>query len=516
MREHGRELAIPASMHSTGADRSGIESGGGVRQAPRRSQPAASRPAWRRSPAFAFFCAYALFVVYGTLLPFQFITDPALLHDRWNWINWNPLVLVTGVATPIADIVVNLAFFMPLGFIGFHAQRRRSAASAILRSMIAGLVLSITVEAMQYFTPSRNPATSDVLTNMAGALAGAMLAALFRRELEGALTRRVAAWTAREPLLPVLVGYAAVVSVAALVPFDFGCSVSALRHALHVAQLQLAGTPAQWTSALVNGLRFAVLAGLALHVVARIHRGSRPAQAFLCALVGGVLAIGLEVGQLLVRSHVFATRDLVAGVAGSAVGALVGLALEGTGRSGWGWGLVAVVYAIGIVAEALVPFGFRFDLDSMLSRVTYTALIPYSSYYFKANVAAVADLLDGLLTWLPFAFVLARLRSDGRRPDLRAGLTAITWCAVLALAVELMQFGVPRRYPEISDVLTAALGAALGAYAWSWCAHLAADQVAPRCAASSAGSESAPPREVALRTETPALASAVPTSQASS
>jgi VanZ family protein len=207
---------------------------------------------------------------------------------------------------------------------------------------------------------------------------------------------------------------------------------------------------------------------------------------------------------------------LCAGVVGSAVGALVGLLLEATGRAGWGWGLVAVTYAVGIVAEALVPFGFRFDLESMLSRVTYTALIPYSSYYFKANVAAVADLLDGLLTWLPFAFVLARLRSDGRRPVLREGLAVIAWCAVLALGVELLQLGVPRRYPEISDVLTAALGAGLGAYAWSWCAHLAADLAAARRAALLAIQSVAPHRPSTLPESVRAWADATPTARASS
>ena len=508
-------LQFLLSMHSASTDKVGRDPDPGAPRVRQLLGKAANAGRRGRSPAFAFFCAYAFFVVYGTLLPFQFISERALLHDRWNYINWNPFVLVTGEATPIADVVSNIAFFIPLGFIGVHGQRRRSLWTAVGRCVLAGFVLSVAVEVLQYFTPSRNPSTSDVLTNTIGAFLGALLAACFRRDVEAALARRVAAWTACEPLLPALVGYAVVVCMAALVPFDFRWSISELKHGVRVAQLALAGTPPQWAAAAVNGMRFAVLAGLAVHVVGRVHHGSRLAQVVLCVLGAGALATGLELGQLMVRSHVLATRDLLAGLVGSGCGALVALGLGGLGRSGWG--LVALFYAAGIVAEALVPFEFRFDLDSMLSRFTFTALIPYSSYYYKANVAAVADLLDGLLTWLPFAFVLARLRNDGRRPDLRSGLAVIGWSAVLALGVELLQLGVPRRYPEISDVLTAALGASLGAYAWSWCAHLAADLAAAHRSAALPGEEAAASAEAALPAGTLVLAGASsPSARASS
>jgi hypothetical protein len=146
----------------------------------------------RRSPAFAFFCAYALFVAYGTLLPFQFITDRAALAAKRDWINWNPMVLVTGEPTPITDLVMNVGFFVPLGFVAFHAQRRRGARSAVLRAAIAGFVLTTTVEALQFFTPTRNPATSDAHEHT-GCDAGALLAAPDAAETKlrrGATTRR--------------------------------------------------------------------------------------------------------------------------------------------------------------------------------------------------------------------------------------------------------------------------------------------------------------------------------------
>jgi hypothetical protein len=43
---------------------------------------------------------------------------------------------------------------------------------------------------------------------------------------------------------------------------------------------------------------------------------------------------------------------------------------------------------------------------------------------------------------------------------------------LIALALEVLQLGMPRRYAEVSDVLTAGLGGVLGASAWRWVAHL--------------------------------------------
>jgi len=87
-------------------------------------------------------------------------------------------------------------------------------------------------------------------------------------------------------------------------------------------------------------------------------------------------------------------------------------------------------------------------------------------------VAAVADFLDGLLAFVPLGFVLARAWAGRQAGGVRTGVRVGLACAGIALAFELLQLGMPKRYPEISDVLTAALGGGLGAFAWGWFAAL--------------------------------------------
>jgi hypothetical protein len=65
---------------------------------------------------------------------------------------------------------------------------------------------------------------------------------------------------------------------------------------------------------------------------------------------------------------------------------------------------------------------------------------------------------------------------------MRDSEAVVGWCAAYALALEIMQLAVPKRHPEISDVLTAALGAGLGSYAWRWFAALGV-AAAPQSAA---------------------------------
>jgi VanZ family protein len=425
-----------------------------------------------RSPAFPLFLAYALFVVYATLLPFQFLTEAASLHAKLAWINWNPFVLVTGEPTPITDVVMNIGFFLPLGFIAFHAQRQRSARSAILRATCAGLLLSATVEAMQFFTPTRNPATSDVLTNGTGAALGAIMAALFRSQLERRLRLRAQAWMSREPLLPVLVGCAVLVVVASLVPFDVAGSVNWIKRGIRLARLDPRSGPLEWADLVQAIVEYATLAGLATHVAARLTRWSAPRRFALCWLGAAGLAMALEVGQIFVRSRVSSTRDVLAAMGGALCGCILALALGNGPRARIGWALVAVGSLLSLTVQALTPFRFQLDMHEMMGRLRFTALVPYSSYYYKATVAAVGDFLEGLLSYVPLAFILARQRKLDTSSRLRDAVPVILWCALFALALEVMQLGLPRRYPEVSDVLTAGLGAALGAAAWRWIAHL--------------------------------------------
>ncbi len=139
-----------------------------------------SRPSPRPSPLARYLLlAYALLIVYGSLYPFYGWRDQgagafAYLAARL------PRYITT------FDIVTNLAAYLPLGFfalLALHPLLR--GARAFFVAGLAGCALSLSLEALQTFLPSRIPSNLDLATNALGAFAGAGLALAFGVELLG-------------------------------------------------------------------------------------------------------------------------------------------------------------------------------------------------------------------------------------------------------------------------------------------------------------------------------------------
>jgi hypothetical protein len=79
----------------------------------------------------------------------------------------------------ISDVAKNLAGFVPLGFFMMAFMMNAVSMSrwrAFAATVLAGLVLSVSIELVQVFMPNRNSQLSDVICNTAGAAIGAFLA----------------------------------------------------------------------------------------------------------------------------------------------------------------------------------------------------------------------------------------------------------------------------------------------------------------------------------------------------
>ena len=112
---------------------------------------------------------YALALAYGTLYPlsdwrnvgaraFDFLSDP-LLPRYWTWF----------------DLLANVAMYLPLGLLGTLALRPlRLDWRALLAVTLAGSLLSLGLEGLQTWLPTRIPASLDWVANTAGTLLGAL------------------------------------------------------------------------------------------------------------------------------------------------------------------------------------------------------------------------------------------------------------------------------------------------------------------------------------------------------
>src|SRR5262245_45238076 len=116
-----------------------------------------------------------LIIVYGSLYRFTLRTNlnPAgplrTLLSSWNRL------------TRPSDVLANVLFYAPFGFFLARSLNRSRHAITVGFATCAGLLLSFSMESLQFYIARRNVAMSDVYADTIGALLGATAACLSHR-----------------------------------------------------------------------------------------------------------------------------------------------------------------------------------------------------------------------------------------------------------------------------------------------------------------------------------------------
>jgi len=114
---------------------------------------------------------YALFIVYASLSPFSGWRNQGLEFTE-------VLKVHLGITYTAFDTTANLLSYLPLGFLVVLTLRTRYGASAsVIFGLCAGVLLSVCMEYLQMYLPTRISSNMDMLSNSSGALIGALLAA---------------------------------------------------------------------------------------------------------------------------------------------------------------------------------------------------------------------------------------------------------------------------------------------------------------------------------------------------
>lgn len=135
----------------------------------------------------------ALIVLLATLFPFDPFW-PAGLRFAELFRNFEWDITRHSTASKIYDITTNIILFAPLG-VGVAARVLRSGFRrrnlALLTAILAGMLLSMSVELVQLFLPQRDPSLIDILSNTIGALAGGLVVRFYGERMLVALPRRL-------------------------------------------------------------------------------------------------------------------------------------------------------------------------------------------------------------------------------------------------------------------------------------------------------------------------------------
>ena len=126
--------------------------------------------------------ATALFILYATTIPFNFVFERAFALTNFDRMTMNPLVSPdTGRRVSTTDFISNVLLFVPFACFGIWSRARsRWWFVRILWVTLLGMILSGCVETLQLFTVDRTSSVSDVFANTLGAGFGAVAATVFR------------------------------------------------------------------------------------------------------------------------------------------------------------------------------------------------------------------------------------------------------------------------------------------------------------------------------------------------
>ena len=346
--------------------------------------------------------ALVCLIIYASLYPFA----------DWRNQGISPLVFLTAPLPKYwtgFDVAINMAGYAPLGFLLTLAGLRSGHIKwAMLLAVCAAALLSLSMETLQSYLPSRIPSNVDLALNTVGALVGAYAAWVL--EKLGALGRwsRVRErWLAPDSrgAMTLLLLWPVALLFPAAVPMGLGQVFERLETSLTEA---LAGTPfLVWLP--VRDIELQPLVPLA---------------ELLCVALGALipLLLGYSVVRTLWQRAVFALVMLAMGMAVSALSS----ALSYGPQHAWAW-LDAPVQAgislAAILALVLLPLGRRgasaLALLALAIQLSVLNQAPASAYFAQTLQTWEQGRFirfHGLVQWLgwlwPYAallYLLARL-----------------------------------------------------------------------------------------------------------
>jgi glycopeptide antibiotics resistance protein len=411
------------------------------RQTPRRrgADRSLARGLW-------LFCA--IFVVYGTSIPFQFAWDPAAAAQKLAHL---PLDITispeTGRRVSIPDVVQNVLLFVPFGITGFLAMSRRVPRPfRIVLVSGAGALLSTSVEVMQLFTVDRTTSLTDLVTNTAGALIGALAAGLLADVASRSMETLAAIGVTRARTFYPMMLATLLVCITALQPFDPSLDVGSLVFKLRA----LLADP--WQTSLIADDALEVLRFMLLTVVLRgwLRELYFDRATLLAAAAGVLAAFALEGAQFIIQSRMPGLIDALVHSAGALAGVVVARASE-TWRPSLRVGAIAAATTVGATIMVLNPF-------SWASRFQPMEWIPFLSYYEFTSVQTVSHVVELMAAYAPLGFAVAA--AGVARPLATGALMTF----VLATPLEYLQGWVAGRHPDVTDIGVSLLGGLIGAW----------------------------------------------------
>jgi len=352
-------------------------------------------------------------IVYASLYPFNFQFNNLARALQSNW-----LAVILDAHSGIVDMVANVCFYLPLGFI--LCARRQAGQALPLRIVaytLAGAALSTSMEILQFAVPTRQPSVIDIELNTLGTLIGALAALGLARVLPA-----LGGWQWLRMPQPDRVAYLLIGGWLALKGAPFIPRFGVYR----ISQSLVSLRAGEWTAA--GAIESFAVSLVVLTAVRLAFKREYFWRAALLLFAYAVFA------QLLFRQHSLKLDDLLGGVA-----AVLLISAARRQRTDTTMPMVFACVQLAIVFSGLAPYRFA-DTGKSFIWVPFGGSLD-SSYQSAPFALLLKLLLYGGCLW--------SARRAGFSPKSSTALVLIT-----VSIVEAAQLYLPGRVAEITDPLT--------------------------------------------------------------
>jgi glycopeptide antibiotics resistance protein len=416
---------------------------------------------WRPNVPFVLLLAWGLFIVYATLLPFNFSASSSLIESRVHRLWERPLRGGSWL-----DIYGNILLFLPWGLLLAIWRTGRGAgyAGVLVLSLLSGAFLTVSVEFTQLFSASRVPSFIDVLSNTFGSVVGGLIGWPWARWCWPFVSVQLRQMLVAYPLRVCACATAAVLVVAGLSPFHLSLNEPAIEASLARSRPVPFGPPIRgpsrpekpwlWASELTAW----VLAGGVFALAVRESGRSVAASLIQTVAFACGLSAAIEIIQVLIPSRDVDATSVVLALLGSALGA--GAVLRSPPREARGWIPHALlIWGVGVGLALWCPPRFTWPEPPYLSP---DRVVPFWSYFDSRTLEDLADVIGQVALFVPLGVLLAA--RSWRCSFVRAAVIGFG----LGVVFEIGQVFLPDRTPDISDAISAAAGAGVGVVVWRW------------------------------------------------
>jgi VanZ family protein len=420
--------------------------------------------------------AYAVFVVYGSLVPLEFRPrefDDALAAFR------NIPYLDLGVASR-ADWVANILLYIPLGFLLCGAANSaRAPAARIAGTLVAVgfcIALAFAVEFAQLYFPPRTVSQNDLIAETIGTLLGVALWFALGPRIVG-LAGHVRAGGPRATRAALIL-YVAAYLAFSLFPYDFLVSGKELADKLTVSGRSAwvlsdaCGDVARCNAKLLGEILLAAPLGMLYGMLRGRDRPAHYGRVFLWGLALGVAIEGL---QIFLASGVSQGSSILA----RGLGVVWGLAFQRVFDLGWftrnrnalrklAWVAAPAYFAVALYIKGLLPPALDATWAA-LEKLQSLSFLPFYYHYYTSETEAMQSLLLNAGLYLPVGLLVWITRTPGR--DRATRWIAAGAGAAVALAIETLTLFTIGKRADPTNILIAAATSYLIALGAQWLEH---------------------------------------------